>query len=87
MSNRSKSSEIVIESGVPIPPRGGKTRGSMYPFAKMEAGDSFGIPATADRLEAVRRNIQGAASGYGKRHGKKFTTRVLATEVRVWRVA
>lgn len=75
----------AIEHGVPVPPplRGkGRGHGNQFPFAEMAVGDSFFIARTADYQIA-----RCAADGYGKRHGVKFVSRLMAGGLRIWRVA
>ena len=70
-----KSDRIVIEKGVPLPPRRGPV--SKYPFAEMEVGDSF----VTDIM-----SIRGTAKQAAARYGKKFTVRRVAEGFRVWRI-
>ena len=66
-----------IESNIPIPPR--KAGYSKYPLGDMRVGDSFETDEPQWRVAA-------AVCNYGKRHGKKFSTRTLSsTAVGVWR--
>lgn len=71
--------EYQIESGVPVPEaRNGRSR---YPFAKMEAGDTFVVPGDENK------GVRSAAHSYGKRHGRTFTCRRQGDgTVRVWRI-
>jgi hypothetical protein len=74
---------FVIEKGIPMPARIGKT---VYPFADMQVGDSFSIPASED---AKKRSTQVARAGWahGKKDGKKFSIRQTPEGgLRVWRV-
>jgi hypothetical protein len=78
-----------IDKNVPIPKGlsvGDETKSyhSKYPFSKMEIGDSFFVPH--DQGAFV---VGSAASGYGRRHGKKFISRKTHDPygVRIWRVA
>jgi hypothetical protein len=75
-----RDGEIPIQSDVPIPPPGNK----LYPWAKMEVGDSFAVPLSfGDRVKS-------AAWYYGKKHGVKFrTAQVIEGDslvVRIWRI-
>lgn len=79
--------EIVDNLKMPQVTRG--TRSSKYPFAELEVGQAFVIPADevpAKGLTSVRAAINGFRSAYGK--DKKFTTRNLEDgAVGVWRTA
>lgn len=67
----------VVEKGVPMPNFGRKPA---YPFAQMEAGDSFRIVADE------RNRVASAASWWSKRHsGVRFALRKDGDGVRVWR--
>ena len=80
--------DIKIEHGIPItttpPPNARK-----YPFNKMEIGDSFFVPVERN---AKRCRVGAAAFSYGRRKGKKFSTRTVFDDDgntighRVWRV-
>lgn len=73
-------SDISIEHGVPVPEKGkGKPNptNAVYPFAKMEVGDSF----TTSRPTARH-----AAYNFGRRHGMKFKSQANGSEIRIWRV-
>jgi len=81
-----------IEKGQKIPNINYRSR-RKYPFEKMNIGDSFFVPLgdlshSKDPLNVV----SGAASAYGRRKGKKFTTRTMkdndnvAVGFRVWRI-
>jgi hypothetical protein len=62
-----------IDKNVPIPAR--------FPFADMQAGDSFAVPP-----EITRYAVSVAAHRYGKKHGLKFTVRRMADKtLRCWR--
>ena len=75
-----------IVKNVPIPekamPR--NTKGSKYPFASMEVGDSFFVPKEKNTLATH-------ASVVGKRINMKFTTRMVDKDgvscIGVWRTA
>lgn len=75
-------SEYVIEKGVPTPPPRHHGSGTIkYPFHEMEVGDSFHAPAE----EAKRARL--AATGWGKRNGRKFVGRKNGDGIRIWRIA
>jgi hypothetical protein len=69
--------KIVIEKDVPLP---ASAKWSKYPFAEMEIGDSFVVPR--ERHEQLR----SASSWAGRRHGRKFTIRIVGEQVRCWRI-
>ena len=79
-----------IEKGIQLP-KGKETRNS-YPFAKMEVGDSFYVPADDKGFRTDKRGRRyhpagSASSAYGRAHGKKF--KCLFDEkrgLRIWRV-
>jgi len=54
---------------------------SLWPFSKMEVGDSFVVPAYAKRT-----SVYIAAKRFGDRHGMKFATRKTPEgSYRIWR--
>lgn len=65
---------MKVEKNVPLPQR--------FPFAGMEVGDSFAIPAGVNRT-----TVSVAAMRYAKKHGGKFTVRLMPDRsLRCWRV-
>jgi hypothetical protein len=62
-----------IDSNVPMP--------SKFPFAQMQVGDSFLIPADVKRTA-----VNVAAMRYGKKHRVKFTVRGTTEGYRCWRI-
>ena len=67
-------SHLPIDKGIPMPKR--------YPFAEMDVGDSFAVPATIHRT-----TVSIAAKRFGDKHGVKFATRKLPDgTLRCWRV-
>lgn len=70
--------EIKIEKNVPL---SGRANNGKFPFYKMEIGDSFSV-GFDDRL-----SLRSMASSYGRKNGKKFTTRKSDDGIRVWRIA
>lgn len=70
-----------IEKNINIPQYCNK-----YPLGKMEINDSFAIKTNDDNKNIIRKRVVGACHMYGKRNNKKFVTRVLKNEVRIWRV-
>ena len=79
---------IKIEKDVPIPTR---IEAALYPFARMEIGDSFAVATTPDLpAEKLRQRLSANGANFAKRHlGVRFTTRVEnnGAAVRIWRVA
>lgn len=78
------NTEYTIESNIPLPkrccPNGG--RKLIYPFDKMNIGDSFFI---SDKSKM--RVVAQSACSYQRRHkGYKFVTRAENNGLRIWRV-
>jgi hypothetical protein len=68
-----------IEKNIPI----GYANKPMYPFDKMEVGDSFFVKGDKKKANSVGV----AVSGYKKRTpGVYFTCRVSNEGIRVWRI-
>lgn len=67
-----------IDQGVPLPARGPAPR---WPFRQMAVGDSFCAP----RSQA--NTVKASASMFGKRSGRKFSTRMEDDSIRCWRTA
>lgn len=66
-----------IHKGVPVP---ALKRTSKYPFDAMEVGDCFYVPV------GLTKTIRSAAVNFGRRHGWRFTTRLLDDgQLGVWR--
>jgi hypothetical protein len=74
---------FALETGVPVPPRAtfGQKRGSKYPFADMEVGNSFLVP------EGIKsQTIRSAIGAFNKTNkDRKFAVRVTDAGTRVWR--
>jgi hypothetical protein len=70
---------VVVEKNVPIP---GRRVAILFPFEKMNVGDSFLIPE--GKRSAVAYQIQAYRSA---NPGAKFITRVIGTQIRCWRIA
>jgi hypothetical protein len=69
-----------IVRDVPVPPKRNENL-RRYPFADMEVGDSFTVPA--DRMLSAR----SAASRFQQSHqGWAFVTRIEGERARIWRV-
>lgn len=78
--------KIVIEKGVPIPPKQtgrkkGEAHGWKYPFKSMEVGDSFLVPNISNS------GMVSLCSRYREAGLGHFVTRSEPRGVRVWRVA
>jgi hypothetical protein len=78
--------EIVVEAGIPIPPRTQLGRRSKYPFEDMDVGDSFFVAGRDGK------NFGGTVTGARKRHpDMAFEMRTVKEDgvigVRVWRTA
>ncbi len=58
-----------------------QTRDNRYPFQEMNVGDTFTTASTESN------RVKAAASTYGKRHGRKYRTRVVDAIVECTRVA
>lgn len=79
-------SDLVIESGVPMPDAGKIRR--RYPWREMKVGQSIFVPAHETRPSTVVAN----ASAYHRQHpGWKYQSRIVfrgqVRGVRVWRTA
>lgn len=70
---------MIIEKGIAIPEAElvGK---EMYPFGRMEVGDSIFLPGMNSSSSACV-----SARQIARRQGKKFTTRKIDGGVRIWR--
>ena len=66
-----------IDKNVPMPGVGSL---GIYPWDKMEVGDSFLVKGK--NAASVRTVVWFA----GKQHGRKFSTRTVDDGVRVWRI-
>jgi len=73
-----------IRNDRPIPQGGSISKGGrypFYPFGAMHVGESFVVP------KEQAHNMARAASAYGKRNSKKFTTRLSPDGSRTcWRI-
>ncbi len=73
-----------VRKGIPVPEatREGFTKPSKYPFTTMEVGDMFFVPA-------AKKSFSSLVSAYGKKTGRKFTTRTVEDNsvigIGVWR--
>lgn len=77
-----------IEKGIAPPAIHARAK---YPFAVMEIGDSFFVPATEEEHKKLAASVRMSASQFARRNrkatGKKFTTRSVTGGVRCWRIA
>ena len=71
--------DIKIEKGIEPPPQKKAGRNLLYPFDKMEVGDSFEIQDPIRFMKAVH-----AAANYGRRHGQVFNNQ--PETMRIWRI-
>jgi hypothetical protein len=80
--SENKVTVITIEKGVEIPPRQEK-RGNLYPFDKMEVGESFWIHG-----EKAGPTLGTAAAMYKRKNsGFNYTVRKQKDGARIWRIA
>lgn len=84
-----EQTEIIIEQNVPIPQV--STGRSKYPLEDMKPGDSFLVPCTDAKAQALKASIRGSAQRLTKKYkgGVKFVVLVRPEEkgVRCWRPA
>ena len=73
--------KLLIDKGVPLPPRRKGGPPDKYPFPGMEVGDSFFAANYEDP-----RVMSNLAWKRGKKLGRKFSVRTEGDGVRVWRV-
>jgi hypothetical protein len=76
-----------IEKGIEMP-RGGKGRKPIYPFRKMNVGESFFVQVASDNSYekmAKMRSIMGSCRKT-RLAPKEFTTKIETGGIRVWRV-
>jgi len=77
------SDDYEIESDIPIPPArwgGGRPKTPVYPFSRMEVGDSFLVPVEKTLL------VMHAARGRRKRTHEEYATRQVDGGLRIWRI-
>lgn len=74
--------EILIEKGIPIPPRrrGGGGRRRKYNFAVMDVGDSFRVDC------CLGNTVTTAAVRHMRQTGTLFESRTIADGIRIWRM-
>jgi len=83
------STRFKIEDGYQIPPpRRGIQAEPRYPFALLNRGQSFMVPATPERPNPVKAlaSTVSSANKRMQRHGKKFIIRAVEGGARVWRI-
>lgn len=74
-----------IEHDIPIPSPIREGKPPVYPWRKMEIGDSFLVPLDSYSRKAHSR-LSTALSQAGRRSGRKFCTRRVEGGIRVWRI-
>lgn len=79
---------IKVDKNVPLPRRGMGNKRKLYPWNKLNVGDSFfvAVPKKAD-LSSVRASLVSGANQFRKRHApeQNHTVRAVSGGVRVWR--
>lgn len=84
----------IIDSNIPLPASVRRGRGSTYPFADMQVGDSFFVPTKDEvedkramgRLTAATRTFRKAdASRANIRFSIRPVTEGIKNGVRIWR--
>lgn len=78
-----------VEKGVPIPPLE-RNKAYLFPFDKMEVGDSFKIILVLkENPEKKYKQLASAVNTYRKKHpDKKYSIRTLVRDecIRCWRI-
>lgn len=86
----SKQGVFKIESGIPLPsPRRARLGGKWgtLPFAKLEVGQSFLVPAKdMEQKKKTRDSLSSTCATQGKKLDRRFVTRIMDDGIRVWRV-
>lgn len=72
--------EIRIDKDVPLPPRSAIGRPPIYPWRRLEVGDSF-------LVDSSKVSVRNQANLMGAKTGKKFSVRKTEDGFRVWRTA
>lgn len=70
-----------IEKNIPVPVSN-TDRYRKYPLKEMELYDSFSVPKEETKPE----NLSSYLHMYGKRNDKKYMTRSMDNEYRIWRI-
>jgi len=76
--------ELQIENGIPIPTLNTRGRKGIYPFKKMEIGQSFFVESNGNIL-TTRSRVCAAIGRAQKLLGWRFTYKSNSEGVRVWR--
>lgn len=81
----------IVLTDMPVPERGQfrarkATRGSKYPFAKLEPGRGFIVKCSADDKPTIARRLTSAMQAYRRTHEGNFTVRTLPDGVGIWAV-
>lgn len=76
---------IKIETGIPVPaPR---FQDAVYPFKKMQVGESCLVPPKEDETgRALRERVSAALAHYHRDGSMKFCSRKVDGGIRVWRI-
>ncbi len=77
-----------IEEGIEIPVSKRGARGTKYPYAQLEVGQSFLVPTTGSKEgdEKKQKSLLSTSHRFGKENDCKFTVRLVPDEgIRVWR--
>ena len=78
---------IKIEKGVPIPSKKKGGRGNIiYPFSKLDVGDSFLVHFGDVPRPTIRGRVNSARYDFEKRNDREFVARTTPEGIRVWRV-
>ena len=73
--------KFKLEKDIPIPAKQMRKKQSIYPFNKMEVGDSFIVPL--NKIKTMRTAI----AHYKKRHPEwSYASRTLQEGFRIWRI-
>lgn len=85
---RIDKSKIEIESGIPIPEEVRQVR-SVYPFEKLEPGQSFSFPTLhkADHIKRQLSSVVLSSRSYIRKYNPNanFVARIDGALIRVWR--
>lgn len=82
-------SDIKIDKDVPMPKARGGSCGpkGLYPWKKMEIGNSFHVEANGRSIKQLSSMVSGSIYAAQRRTGFKFATRRDGNGIRVWRIA
>jgi hypothetical protein len=73
---------FTIDKGIVVPEKTANGKAPIYPFKKMQKGDSFFVPDSAE-MEKVK----GAAYSYARFHNLEFSARKETGGMRIWRIS